>query len=87
MNRNGDYTLGVTILEHRTIYLSDELYGKKLHHVLSHELFHAEMMSRNIYVPEYIEEALADLVADHAIEIFDMADNVHNNLCDIYGIC
>lgn len=87
MNPDGSYTLGVTVPEHRTIYLSNELSGEMLDHVLSHELFHAEMVSRNIYIPIYIEEALCDLVADHYLETINIANNVHKNLCRYYGKC
>lgn len=82
-----EYTLGVTVLEDRSIYLANNLYGIQLHHVLAHELFHAEMLSRGIHVDPYIEECLADLIADHAIEIFDMTESAHENLCRFYNKC
>jgi len=87
MNNDGSYTLGVTVPENRTIYLSNELYGKDLDKVLSHELFHAEMISRGVYIPIYIEEALADIVSDHYMEAIDITNNVHNNLCRYYNRC
>lgn len=84
---NGQYTLGVTIPEIRTIFIADNIRGDLLHHVLTHELWHAEMVSRNVYVPLYIEEALCDLVADHELEAISIARNVHKNLCKYYNRC
>lgn len=80
-----EYTLGVTVLEHCTIYLADNLYGELLHHVLSHELSHAEFLSRGLNLPPYIEEVLSDIIADNILEIRDMAECIHNNLCRYYN--
>lgn len=87
INDDGRFTLGVTVLNHHTIYIANNIRGARLHHVLAHELFHAEMMSRGVNVPTYIEEALADLIADYSLETLNIADYVHQNLCRIYHIC
>lgn len=84
---NNKYTYGVTIPKLRTIFIANDVYGDFLHHILSHELWHAEMVSRNVYLPIYIEEALADLVADNELETINIARNVHNNLCKYYNKC
>lgn len=84
---NGIYTLGVTIPEWNMICIANDLSGDLLHHVLTHELWHAEMVSRNVHVPLYIEEALCDVVADHGLEAIKIAENVHNDLCRYYGRC
>lgn len=87
LNNYGEYTLGITVPEERRIYISDELEGARLHHVLCHELFHAEMVARNVFLPIYIEEVLCDIVADNAFETMDIAQNIHGNLCRYYGKC
>lgn len=84
---NNTYTLGVTVPNWRMILISNAISGDLLHHVLTHELWHAEMVSRNVYVPAYIEEVLCDIVADHELEVMNMARNVHNNLCEYYHKC
>lgn len=81
------FTLGVTIPEHHTIYLSDDLYGEKLHRVLCHELAHAEFISRGLILPTYVEECLADIISDNIIDVANIADCIHYNLCDLYGRC
>lgn len=87
LNPDGNYTVGVTIPEYRTIFIADNISGDYLHHVLCHELFHAEMVSRGVFVPEYIEEALCDIAADYSLETIDMTNDIHNNLCRYYGKC
>lgn len=87
MTEDYNYTLGVTIPAERTIYIADNIYGDLLHHVLTHEIFHAELASRGVFVPLYIEEAICDLVADHELDTINIARNVHNNLCKFYGRC
>lgn len=79
-----EYTLGVTVLEHRTIYLSNDLYDDLLYHVLSHELSHAEFLARGLKVPPHVEEILSDIIADNILEIHDMTDCIYNNLCRYY---
>lgn len=82
---NNDFTLGVTILEHRTIYIANNICGDLLHHVLSHELSHAEFMARGLNLPVYIEEVLSDIIADNILEIKDMTECIHDNLCRYYN--
>ncbi|MDO4189337.1 MAG: hypothetical protein Q4D29_10150 [Lachnospiraceae bacterium] len=84
---NGEHTYGVTVPSHRAIYIADNIRGDLFHHVLVHELFHAEMAARGLNLPIYIEECLCDLVADHELETINIARNVHNNLCKYYGRC
>lgn len=83
----GEFTLGITVPSERTIYIADNINGDLLHHVLCHELFHAEMVARNVFLPIYIEEVLCDIVADNAFETMDIANNIHKNLCRYYGRC
>ena len=87
LRNNNVYALGVTIPSIHTIYLSDELQGDLLHHVLVHEMFHAELASRGIEVPEYVEEVLCDIVADNSLETATIANSIHDNLCRYYGRC
>lgn len=84
---NGEYTLGVTIPELRTIFISCGISGELLHRVLCHELTHAEFSARGLILPTYVEEVLADITADNIVDVGFIARNVHNNLCRYYGIC
>lgn len=84
---DGQYTYGVTIPEYRTIFISNSISGELLHRVLCHELSHAEFVSRGLILPIYIEECLADIIADNIVDIGYIARNVHNNLCRYYGKC
>ena len=80
-------TLGVTILEEKTIYLADDLYGELLHRVLCHELTHAEFAARGLILPVYVEECLADITADNIVDVRSVANSIHNNLCKYYNKC
>lgn len=84
---NDTYTYGVTLPIWNRIYIANNIDGNLLHHVLTHELFHAELISRNVYVPIYIEEVLCDIVADNELEIINISRNLHNNLCRYYNKC
>lgn len=86
-NNNGKYTLGVTIPEWRRIYISNEIYGQLLHHVLCHEITHAEFAARGLILPVYVEEVLADIIADNSLEVMNMTNAIHSNLCRYYGKC
>lgn len=83
----GEYTLGVTVPEWRMILIADNISGELLHRVLTHELTHAEFVSRGLILPIYIEEVLADITADNIVDVGFIARNVHNNLCKYYGKC
>ena len=80
----GNYTLGVTIPEWKRIYLSNNLSGYLFHHVLSHELSHAEFAARGLCLPEYVEECLADIIADNSLEVLKTANEIHCNLRKYY---
>lgn len=82
-NNDGHYTLGVTIPEWRKIYIANNIYGSLLKHVLAHEVSHAEFASRGLFVPIYVEEVLADILADNILDV----ETQTNALCRLYGKC
>lgn len=73
---DGSITLGVTDWNRKTVYLSDELYGDKLEHVLCHELCHCVCFSWNIIIPIDVEEWLCNYMADHGKEIIYLLDSL-----------
>lgn len=81
------YTYGVTIPEIHTIFIADDLRGDFLHHVLSHEISHAEFASRGLYLPVYIEECLADIIADNIVDVSEITNSIHHNMCKYYSVC
>lgn len=86
-NNDGNYTLGVTIPEWKRIYIANNIRGNLLHHVLCHELSHAEFAARGLFLPEYVEECLADIIADNSLEVINMTNAIHKNLYKYYGKC
>ncbi len=82
-NPNGEYTLGVTIPQWKKIYISNAIKSVLLKRVLAHEIAHAEFASRGVFVPEYIEEVLADIISDNIVDTY----NLTNNFCSSTGMC
>lgn len=80
---NGKYTLGVTVPEWKTIFISDDLRGELLRRVIAHEIAHAEFASRGLIVPVYVEEVLADIVSDNIVD----TNNLTNDFCYCTGRC
>lgn len=66
------YTLGVTVPEWHRIYICRHLREDVFYNVLYHELTHAEFASRGLFLPEYIEECLADITADNMSNIVNL---------------
>ena len=83
-NYDGKYTLGVTIPEWKKIYIANNISNNLLYHVLCHELTHAEFAARGLFLPEYVEECLADIIADNSLEVRNLTNAIYNNLCRCY---
>jgi hypothetical protein len=73
---DGSKTLGVTDWNIKTVFLSNELHGDKLEHVLCHELCHCVCFSWNISLPIDVEEWLCNYMADHGKEIIYLLDDL-----------
>ena len=69
---DGEYTLGATVDQYKTVFLADTLYGKRLKKVLCHELCHCLIFSMNLYFDLYQEEQLADFIATYARDIINI---------------
>lgn len=82
-NNDGKYTYGVTIPEYKTIYIANDISGNFLRHVIAHEVAHSEFSARGLDVPVWIEEILADIVADNILD----AQYQTNAICRLYGKC
>lgn len=82
-NENGEYSLGVTIPEYKSIYIANSLNKQLTKRVVAHELSHAEFVSRGLFVPIYIEEILADILADNIVDVGFLTNEVckYSNKC------
>lgn len=80
-------TVGVTIKDIHTIYISNDIGGDFLRAVLTHELCHAYCISYNIYIPIKYEEVFCNLIADYGDDILKMSKCILGNLCKYYGKC
>jgi hypothetical protein len=77
---NGEYTLGATVDQYKTVFLADTLYGEKLRKVLCHELCHCLIFSMNLYFDSYQEERLADFIATYARDIINISDEIYKRI-------
>lgn len=84
---DGSQTVGVTVKNNHTIYISDDIRGDFLKTVLTHELCHAYCISYNIYLPIEYEEVFCNLIADYGDNILQMSECILDNLCKYYGKC
>lgn len=86
IDRTGVHTVATTDPVTQTVYLSDELEGSFLNHVLLHELGHVVMLSyglilqirlnlpQDLWVPA--EEWCCNFIADYGAEIFAKAHSI-----------
>lgn len=77
---NGEYTLGATVDQYKTVFLADTLYGERLRKVLCHELCHCLIFSMNLYFDLYQEERLADFIATYARDIINISDEIYKRI-------
>lgn len=78
--KNGTTTVGMTDGNTMTIYLSDNLYGKMLKKVVTHELCHCVTISLGIYMDIMQEEQLADFIATYGENILKLSDEVYQRI-------
>lgn len=74
------YTLGVTDLNDKSIYLAVQLKGQLLYKVLCHELVHAACFSYGYFLDIKTEEIVADFISLYGSKVIMAADTVFNNL-------
>lgn len=73
---DGVYTLGVTDLNSRSVFIAKGL-GRQLNRkVLIHEVCHAAMFSYGIRISLEEEEFVCDFVASHGEEIISVVDSI-----------
>lgn len=100
IDRTGNFTLGVTDPETRTIYISEGLDPQMKERVIIHELGHCAMVSYGllddihamVYPEKWIEaeEFVCNILADYGKKIFEAACNVldDDTLQEVaYDIC
>lgn len=73
---NGTYTIGMTDGYTHKIYIANNLKGRLLETVLSHELCHAIIFSYNIELDEELEEWVAQFVATYGREVVSILDKL-----------
>ena len=73
---DGSYTIGCCDDLVKTIYICEGLNDYYLKKVLCHELVHACMYSYNVYLNDYQEEIIADLIATYGQEIMDITNTI-----------
>lgn len=76
MRSDGQYSLGVTDWNTKTVCINNRLTGDKLEHVVCHELCHCICFSYNIYLPYITEEWLCNFMADYGKELIYILDDI-----------
>lgn len=77
---DGSFTLGCCADDEKTIYIVENLTDHYFKKVLSHELVHACMYSYNVYLDNYQEELLADLISTYGQEIVSITNSMFNRI-------
>lgn len=77
---DGSFTFGVTDRTKLLIALSEDLKGKFLLKVITHEICHASMWSYGIDLSVEQEELIADLIATYGSEIITIANKIFERL-------
>lgn len=77
---DGSYTVGMTEIPTRTVYIADNLHPAFEWKVLCHEIVHACIASYGVYLTVEQEELVADLIATYGKEIVNTADRVFSRL-------
>lgn len=75
-DHEGNYHLGMTDNNTKTIYLNQELDNKMLYSVLCHELVHAFCFSYGIYFDVEDEERLASFIEHFGSDILNATDRI-----------
>ena len=80
LNSRGDYTLGVTDNNVKTVYIADNLSQYMTDKVLVHELAHAHAMEYGYYMPIEVEEIVCDFMSLYGRNIIYLADDIMSDL-------
>ena len=83
MREDGSYTIGMTDNYTKCIYLSNELEGKMLYKVLSHELVHCASFSYDCKIDTDTEEIIADFISLYGKEIVENAQIIFEKLLNL----
>lgn len=76
MRADGTQTIGMTDGYNHTVYLANNLRGRMLDRVLSHELTHVILFSYGIEIDEVLEEKLAQWVSIYGRELVYLLDDL-----------
>ena len=77
---DGNYAVGACDNVYKSIYLSEELYGKFFQTVLAHEIAHAAMLSYDIVLDSRTEELIANLIANYGQEIITITNKLFKDI-------
>lgn len=87
MRSDGTYSVGCTDANDYTIYISNNVSGKFLQKIITHELCHAYMISYDVYMPIYVEEQLCSIMTTYGKQIVNSSECIYRNLCEFYNKC
>lgn len=73
---NGTRTIGMTNGLTHTIYIANNLQGRMLDKVLSHELTHCLLFSYGIEIDQALEEKLANWISIYGRELVYLLDDL-----------
>ena len=77
---DGNYRLGMTDNNTKTIYLDQTLNDRELYSVLCHELVHAFCFSYEIYLTVEEEERLASFIEHFGSDILNATDRIFHEV-------
>lgn len=77
---SGVFAIGVCDELTRTIYISEEVQGRYLKKVLSHEITHAAMFAYDVYLTHDQEELVASIIDTFGIEIIYITNTIFSKI-------
>lgn len=80
MRSDGTFSVGVTELDSRTIFIAKSVKGRFFEKVLCHELCHVFCMEYGYVLPIETEEIVAGFVATYGRNVIELLDNLLGNI-------
>lgn len=80
MRSDGLYSLAVTDLEEKAIFVSSKKKGAYLRKIIAHELCHAFCFSFGVHMPMEQEEYIADWISLYGADLIYLLDDIMSNI-------